>query len=228
MIKFKKGDTIIEVTLAITIFSMVAIGGVTLMNLGVNTAQASLQLVMAREAIDAQAEALRTIHNAYVASSGTPEANSIASRWTTILNNALGPTDVLNKFGGISCGSIIPSSKRFIIDVRKLDSGASYNPVITGNIGQATTFPRLVYAADSNKVDEGTANLIRTEGLWVQAVPSVKDKGIYLAYDFHIRACWNAPGKTVPSTIGTIIRLYNSKNANASISGEEPAECVAL
>ncbi|MDR0397720.1 MAG: type II secretion system GspH family protein [Candidatus Nomurabacteria bacterium] len=231
MMKFKKGDTIVEVTLAITIFSMVAIGGVTLMNMGVNTAQASLQLVMAREALDAQAEALRMIHNAYVASSGSPEANSIASHWVKIVGKVV---STVPKFGsgGQTCQQVIDKSTgRFVIDTRSLRNGSSVNPINT-TIKNPTTFPRLVYgyAADSNEVAKDTGTLQGAEGLWVQAVPSVKDP-VYnsnLAYDFHIRACWSAPGKTAPSTIGTIIRLYSPIDASASTSGDEPAECLEL
>jgi type II secretory pathway pseudopilin PulG len=232
MIKFKKGDTIIEVTLAITIFSMVAIGGVTLMNLGVSTAQASLQLVMAREAIDAQAEALRTIHNSYVAkaSAGAPEAKSIASRWESITSKSVSN---IPQFGsnGQTCQQIINNSNgRFVVDVRNLKNGSATDPVKTA-ISNAATYPRLVYgtAADSNQIEANTT-FQRAEGLWVQAVPSVKDpvSGQYLAYDFHIRACWSAPGKGAPSTIGTIIRLYSPAGASASISGDEPAQCVEL
>ena len=29
--------------------------------------------------------------------------------------------------------------------------------------------------------------------------------------DFHIRACWDSPGQSVPVTIGTIVRLYEPR-----------------
>ena len=217
--RFRRGDTIVEVTLAITIFSMVAMAGVTLMNMGVSNAQASLQLVMAREAMDAQAEALRMIHNSYAANIKSVEANSIASRWTAIEGKAVAN---IPKFGnGSTCQQMISdSTNRFVIDVRNLKNGTSVNPVKT-SINNPSTFPRLFYGVeDSNNIDTSTS-FQSAEGLWVQAVKAVKDPktGAYLAYDFHIRTCWNAPGKNVPTTLGTIVRLYNPEKTASAVQG---------
>ena len=62
----KKGDTLIEVTLAVGIFSMVAVAVVAVMSNGTAGAQTSLETTLTREQIDAQAEALRFIHSAYI------------------------------------------------------------------------------------------------------------------------------------------------------------------
>lgn len=45
--KYKRGDTIIEVTLAISIFAMMMVGGLAIMNNGLAKAQGTLQLTMA-------------------------------------------------------------------------------------------------------------------------------------------------------------------------------------
>ncbi|MBB1536129.1 hypothetical protein HG462_002040, partial [Candidatus Saccharibacteria bacterium] len=85
-----------------------------------------------------------------------------------------------------------------------------------------------------NEINDGTNykttpvfnNLYRAEGIWIVAVrdfTNVPSSAHFDAkyredmdknyppefYDFHIRTCWYGPGETVPSTIGTIIRLYN-------------------
>lgn len=44
-------------------------------------------------------------------------------------------------------------------------------------------------------------------GMWV--VP-VRVQGSTDAYDMHIRACWFAPGESTPTTLGTIVRLYET------------------
>jgi len=59
----RRGDTIIEVMLAVTIFSLVAIGAMTMMNSGLSIAQRSLEVTQARQQIDAQAEMLRFVHD---------------------------------------------------------------------------------------------------------------------------------------------------------------------
>ena len=60
--------------------------------------------------------------------------------------------------------------------------------------------------------------MARAEGIWIIAVRDKTDSANSSAnknnvipefYDFHIRTCWTAPGRARPSTIGTIIRLYN-------------------
>ena len=47
-------------------FSIVAVVSINIMNSGLSSAQASLEITMARNEIDAQAEALRFIHDSYV------------------------------------------------------------------------------------------------------------------------------------------------------------------
>ena len=64
---FLYGDTLIEVMFAVGIFGIIAVSAISLMNRGVNTAQTALETEMARNEIDAQAEAIRFIHSAYAA-----------------------------------------------------------------------------------------------------------------------------------------------------------------
>lgn len=64
--KGKRGDTLIEVMLSVGIFGLASIGAISLMNRGLTTAQNSLEITMARQEIDTQAEALRFIHDAYL------------------------------------------------------------------------------------------------------------------------------------------------------------------
>ena len=64
--KFRKGDTLIEVLLAIAVFATVMMIGLTAMNNGMSRALGSLQLTMARNAMDIQAEALRFANAAFI------------------------------------------------------------------------------------------------------------------------------------------------------------------
>ncbi len=79
----QRGDTIVEVILAVTIFSLVAVGGMAVMNQGTAAAQRALEIGLVRAQIDAQADALRYAHNAYVSSlgSGDSEAKTV---WSAI------------------------------------------------------------------------------------------------------------------------------------------------
>lgn len=62
----KKGDTILEVTFAIMIFSLIAVLSIQIMDRDVAMIQGALESEMARNEIDAQAEALRYIQNSYL------------------------------------------------------------------------------------------------------------------------------------------------------------------
>lgn len=92
MHKFK-GDTLIEVALAVGIFSMVAVSVLAVVNGSTSSAQSALELTVTREEIDAQAEALRFIQSSYLmggmsnASGFTQEKYSLI--WQEITSRAL-------------------------------------------------------------------------------------------------------------------------------------------
>lgn len=81
----RRGDTLIEVMFAIAVFSVIAVISMSLMNMGVSTAQGTLEMTMARNEIDAQAEALRFIQNSYIAEREWPdEKKQFADLWYDI------------------------------------------------------------------------------------------------------------------------------------------------
>ncbi len=65
--KFKNGDTLIEVLLAMSIFASLMVGALYLMNSGLSKAQTTLQITMARNLMDSQAEFLRYSNAAFIA-----------------------------------------------------------------------------------------------------------------------------------------------------------------
>lgn len=65
----KKGDTLIEVTFAIGVFSLISVLSLQIMDKDLAAIQGAMELEMARNEIDAQAEAIRFIHNAYLSES---------------------------------------------------------------------------------------------------------------------------------------------------------------
>lgn len=183
------GDTIVEVIFSIAIFSLIAVGGLSIMNQGTALAQRALEINLVRQQIDTQAEALRYINQTYVADfgkNGTPTA-----LWTEIVTqNAVSQA---NQFDAMvidnKCTIPTPSAKPFALDTTKL----STEPVLTPTATPAT-YAKVRY--------DGGAPV--AEGIWVQAVRT----GGQGFYDFHIRACWDSPGRTSPMTLGTIVRLY--------------------
>lgn len=63
MREFNRGDTLVEVLLGVTIFSLVAVIALETMNRGMAIAQYSLETTLVRQQVDAQAEMLRYAHD---------------------------------------------------------------------------------------------------------------------------------------------------------------------
>lgn len=100
----KRGDTIIEVMFAIAVFCLVAVLSIMMMNLGVYSAENALEIVTARNELNAQAEALRFIHSSYISEKTLPSLSDPAYKpgekyqqyellWKTIVSNAISPAD---------------------------------------------------------------------------------------------------------------------------------------
>lgn len=204
VIRGDRGDTIIEVLFAITVFSLVAIGGLSLMNKGTALAQRSLEIDLVREQIDTQANALRYLNRAYIADYG--KDGGATDTWNkVVVAHALdGAKDKAQDFNtvanGDTCNLPSTSEKPFALDTTKLDDSKHLVLVPTVDV---STYAKVRY-------DTSTPT---AEGVWIQAVRSPMkvgsdDPGFY---DFHIRACWQSPGQSAPVTLGTIVRLYEPR-----------------
>lgn len=202
----EKGDTIIEVLFAVAVFAIVAVGSMSIMNQGVATAERSLEITLVRQQMDAQAEAIRYIHSAYVTAfqnnSAIPPTGT-AAEWVKMTDKITGKgADGASPFGQTSgnvCPIAVPGQKPFILDAR---TAAVWNasPTMTPAAGSSLPpYSQIIYNSDSS--------IYQAYGIWVEAVPSVATNGPGFV-DFHIRACWDSPGSGAPITLGTIVRMY--------------------
>lgn len=199
----QRGDTIIEVLFAITVFSLIAIGGLSLMNQGTALAQRALEIGLVRQQIDSQADALRFVNRSYTIGYGQNDAAS--QLWNSIATeHAVDAAQPFNEVADAD-GCNIPAGdgSAFALDVTKLDT----DPILTPTADVAT-YAKIRYDAGEDA---------RAEGIWVQAVRSATIVGADDGeerpgyYDFHIRACWFSPGHPIPVTMGTIVRLYEPR-----------------
>jgi len=177
----QKGDTLIEALFAITVFSLVAVGAISIMNSGVATGQRALEISLVREQMDAQAETLRYIHDSYVAAYPNSVSGQPSGDWPKIIANQITQASTF--------GNCTPPSKAFVINPATVKVEA--RTTITSNV---QTYSQLRLAP-----------VFSSEGLWVEAVKS-DSSNKYV--DFHIRACWDSLGLSTPMTLGTIVRLY--------------------
>jgi len=201
----EQGDTIIEVLFAVAVFAMVAVGAMAIMNQGTSIAQRSLESTQVRQQIDAQTEALRYIHQAYVASyqrGGTPTGT--AAQWADITTDydAAGASDFSQLANSSTCPTNVPGERPFILNARKATISNVSPSMIPPVGGSLPPFAAVSYNKDSS-VD-------RVYGIWIEAIPVTATNGTGFV-DFHIRACWDSPGSSVPTTLGTIVRLYEPK-----------------
>ena len=214
--KNRRGDTLIEVILAVGIFSMVAVAVLAVMNGGASSAQLSLEATLAREEVDTQAEALRFIHSSYIAEKISHANGKYTALWNAIVGEASSDSGAYAEFSPAECANLYgddgESRNGFIINTRGLgsiDSMADVDDVIgSGNkLVQTTTYPRLIYGDyDDTLVNNGgSTNLENAEGIYVVAVKGEDISSTY--YDFYIRTCWYGSGESAASTIYTLVRL---------------------
>lgn len=246
----RAGDTLIEVMLAVGIFSMIAIAIVAIMNGGSSGAQTSLESTLAREEVDTQAEALRFIQSAYIADLEADQTESkYVTLWQDIAKRAVTSTDTKINLNDIStapsnCKKFYDDNsdsykalreKAFIINPSKIydlsNESTEVNQILypyNSRFTPAKTYPRLIYSANQlnnkdNLADNTYGNLYRAEGIYVVAVKdrgstaiiNIDDEGDgttqgeAVFFDFYIRTCWYGVGDDTPSSISTVVRLYD-------------------
>lgn len=201
----QKGDTLIEVLFAVTVFSLVAIGCLNIMNQGTSAAERTLEITLVRAQMDNQTQTLRYLNSSFIAAFGGSQTLASYDRTTPAGQWAAMEQYIIDHSGsGVQSFSLVngacptPSSQSFILDTRNVKF-ATVKP------SAAQTFSQLVYSTPS-----GAGVLTSAQGLWIQGVRSGTDPNNptqgYI--DFHIDACWDGPGQSAPVTLGTIVRLY--------------------
>ena len=191
MRKFNRGDTLVEVLLGVTIFSLVAVVALETMNRGMAIAQYSLETTLVRQQVDAQAEMLRYAHDMK------------NDTWKKLVdNNSVSVSAVNDNEGNLGvekCPDDFSTKEFALAATPSLASKISIlnNP---GNYKAAETYAR---------VDSDTK---KTYGVSVRLVKPSTTTGSRDSnkYDAYIKACWMPVGSKMPATIGTIVRLYDS------------------
>jgi len=203
-----RGDTLVEVLFSITIFSLIAVGSLSIMNQGSATAQRSLEITLAKQQVDAQAETLRFMNSSYISAFSTGNTSTgVAKEWQTMVNyidldNRSDASDFSNNSSCSVLMSNLGTRNYFVLNAKK----ATLVDESTGKIGLAKTFSQVNYNPSSD--------ITSADGIWIEAIhskpslinPNNQTNTDYL--DFHIRACWDSPGQSAPVKLGTIVRLY--------------------
>lgn len=222
--KEPRGDTLIEVIFAITIFSLVVVGGLSIMNKGVATSQRSLEITLVRQQIDAQAESLRFLNIAYIAAfdptiasegaynNGYLSLSHGADQWSKMVKDIIGNAAVsVSNFNDIANSYSCPTSvgnNYFIINTKTAD----YNKLVNSDAGVGSVLFNNPSSYSQLRYNSGALSLSlkSVDGIWIEAARSATSANLgYI--DFHIRACWSSIGQAVPVTLSTIVRLYEPR-----------------
>ncbi len=198
----KRGDTLIEVIFASLIFSIIIVSVTGMMNRGLTTVLAAGERTAARDEVNAQAEALRYIHNGWTAEKqNNPATWQYEKIWRGITGRAIEASQLPTLHSAdVNCGGAFTETGRaFVINTRNLRLGDASN--LVGARGDATVvtysttataasgglfvapplYPRIVYksSAGSGETSEGviqeTVNynwMFQVEGIWIFAVKS--------------------------------------------------------
>lgn len=197
----RRGDTVIEVILAITVFSVIAVGAIAIMNQGINSAQRSLEITQVRQQIDAQAEALRFIHQTYINSLSEDRGAHVPGEWEALRARAVGVGN-FGADGSATCPAIV-SPRAFVLNARiaSIDDEAPISMSTPPSPGKTPPpYAQLIYGEDR----------VYAYGIWIEANRNDgAGSGDIGFIDFHIRACWEDPGNNPAITLGTIVRLYD-------------------
>ena len=198
----RRGDTLIEVLFAVSVFSLVVVSALALMNQGTAASQRSLEMTIVRQQMDNQADTLRFLHASYVQAyySGidlSTAPDSPAKEYYKVTRQAAANTAGASAFGSGTCGT--PPNHSFVFDTSK---GTMVNNSTI--FKKPDTFAQLVY--------NSSGVLTSSDGLWIEGVRTDPSSGANAGYiDFHIRACWDTLGMSVPMNLGTIVRLYEPR-----------------
>ena len=191
MRKFNRGDTLVEVLLGVTIFSLVAVIALETMNRGMAIAQYSLETTLIRQQVDAQAEMLRYAHDMK------------NDTWKKLVdNNSVSVSAVNSNEGNLGVEKCPDdfSTKEFAL---------AATPSLTSKISILNNPGDYKAAETYARVDSDTK---KTYGISVRLVKPSTTTGSRDSnkYDAYIKACWMPVGSKMPATIGTIVRLYDS------------------
>lgn len=193
--RLQRGDTIIEVLLAVTVFSLVSVGSMTIMNRSANAAQQAIEITLVRQQIDAQVEALRAAHQAYSRLLTRDEREN--SMWVRLTSSTAVP---ITPADGCPTQEELRFHRAFIMNPQSASMlTTDDSAVISMSSEGAPVFPQFDSATGVGY------------GLWIEPTRVHAPNGtINDAYNFRVRACWFGPGmSSTPMNLETTVRLYD-------------------
>lgn len=213
----QRGDTLIEVLLAIVILSAVVVGTIAFMNRGHAMALDSLERSEVTAFMTEQSEILQYIRNTYDDASVADRGNYPANLWKN--DNASEPGYLMNKVAAnVNSAGCEVNSRPFYLK-KTIDGGGMVSVTVED--------------FDASTRDEFSPNFVSTyahpgSGLWVEAERPASGTGGIDYIDFHIKACWRSLSGGPKAEAKTIVRLYEPVDIAATPASAPSADpCAA-
>lgn len=181
----ERGDTLIEVLVAISVFGIVVVGAFALMNRGVTQMYDSMEKAQVRMLLNSQTEALTYARDQYLRSQSmalvTPQDQRAKNAWEGVKN----AFDTPSTAPGLN--SCAPSDAAFAMQADA--SGISRSTTIIAAIADGFPSPG--------------------NGIWVEEIPSAASVTPSFI-DFYIKACWLQNSSAQTQVLSTVVRLYDN------------------
>ena len=200
VLRNERGDSLVEVVLAMAVLSMVAVGSMMVMNNGNATIQNALERTEIRGAVNTQTQLLTYIHDNdptawnKILAKAECNAGSSAAGCNNNSNNATVVT--------ASATKCAPSGNAFLLPTSIPASGASV---------AVNSAPSSHIATNTSNISSGTA------GIWVDPLSyeapnngaPVSSPSNVAYVDFYIKACWYplGSGSGSKSSSVTVVRM---------------------
>lgn len=184
----ERGDTLIEVLVALTVLAVVIVGSFSIMNKGVSAMYDNLERTEVRQLLDQQIEALNYARDQRLVQLG-PQAGTMtttdiaaATAWTTITNPAWAAS-LATTPGLEDCSA----ANAFYLTRAGADNHLVASKVFTNS--SAPGFPGL------------------GNGIWIQRISSGPTPVLFK--DFYIKACWQPTSSAARQVLSSVVRLYD-------------------
>lgn len=181
----ERGDTLIEVLVAVSVFGVVVVGAFALMNRGVTQMYDSMEKSQVRMLINGQIEALTYARDQYMRAQTTTLTSDADKRaknaWEGIkgaLDTPTTPPELTNCSPSDSAFSILMSP-----------TGMSRNTTIQAAIAEDFPAPG--------------------KGIWIEEIPS-SGAVVPSFVDFYVKACWLQNSSSQTQVLSTVVRLYDN------------------
>lgn len=182
MSRSQRGDTLVEVMIAIAILSMAIVGGLTIMNYGYSVANNAVERTQVQATMEGQLALVSYARDAFIRSDGQV-TDPGSQMWQAIQSRIVTGSGSNNAHCNNSTPA--PGSNSFYINENLAALGTASIANFTGTRASTLATPG--------------------QGMWIEA----RRAGGSIPYvDFYVKACWDAIGTSPNQEARTVVRLY--------------------